>query len=150
MENVVGNRHKLHPCIKHERYRGSSQIKFSDGDPDSSRPWKTTNQVGIGSCKWSNLCLNTSQRPTLAVVTGLTSACLHSTGTRLQFAFGSATASTACAAHIVSCHAMQRARTLICLGHCCSGLYLEVHIQHSKSQISHADPRCLYRQRLPL
>lgn len=45
MENVVGNRHKLHPCIKHERYRGSSQIKFSDGDPDSSRPWKTTNQV---------------------------------------------------------------------------------------------------------
>lgn len=45
MENVVGNRHKLHPCIRHERYRGSSQIKFSDGDPDSSRPWKTTNQV---------------------------------------------------------------------------------------------------------
>ena len=45
MENVVGNRHKLHPCIKHERYRGSSQIRFSDGDPDSSRPWKTTNQV---------------------------------------------------------------------------------------------------------
>ncbi|DBA72785.1 hypothetical protein WJX79_005325 [Trebouxia sp. C0005] len=45
MENVVGNRHKLHPCIKHEKYRGSSQIRFSDGDPDSRRPWKTTNQV---------------------------------------------------------------------------------------------------------
>ena len=45
MENVVGNRHKLHPCIKHEKYRGSSQIRFSDGDPDSRRPWKTTNQA---------------------------------------------------------------------------------------------------------
>ena len=41
----MGNRHKLHPCIKHEKYRGSSQIRFSDGDPDSRRPWKTTNQA---------------------------------------------------------------------------------------------------------
>ena len=69
MENVVGNRHKLHPCIKHERYRGSSQIKFSDGDPDSSRPWKTTNQVqhllhivppGRQICSGTQRCKSTS------------------------------------------------------------------------------------------
>ena len=67
MENVVGNRHKLHPCIKHERYRGSSQIKFSDGDPDSSRPWKTTNQVqclltiALSSTACSVLCINSTK-----------------------------------------------------------------------------------------
>jgi hypothetical protein len=43
--NVVGNRHKLHPCIKTETYRGSSQVRLADGDPESTRPWKTTNQV---------------------------------------------------------------------------------------------------------
>ena len=32
-------------ACRHERYRGSSTIKFNDGDPDSFRPWKTTNQV---------------------------------------------------------------------------------------------------------
>ncbi|KAK9842826.1 hypothetical protein WJX74_002994 [Apatococcus lobatus] len=45
MENTVGCRHRLHPVIKHEKYRGSSQIKLRDGDPESARPWKTTNQV---------------------------------------------------------------------------------------------------------
>ncbi|KAK9818340.1 hypothetical protein WJX72_010958 [[Myrmecia] bisecta] len=45
MENIVGNRHKLHPIIKHEKYRGSSQVKLVDGAPVSSNPWKTTNQV---------------------------------------------------------------------------------------------------------
>lgn len=30
---------------RHERYRGSSTIRFTDGDPDALRPWKTTNQV---------------------------------------------------------------------------------------------------------
>mmetsp|Transcript_8215 Transcript_8215/g.27297 ORF Transcript_8215/g.27297 Transcript_8215/m.27297 type:complete len:167 (-) Transcript_8215:821-1321(-) len=28
-----------------ESYRGSSQVALRDGDPDSTRPWKTTNQV---------------------------------------------------------------------------------------------------------
>ncbi|CAK0751284.1 hypothetical protein CVIRNUC_002056 [Coccomyxa viridis] len=45
LHTIVGNRFKLHPCIKHETYRGSSKIRFSDGNPDALRPWKTTNQV---------------------------------------------------------------------------------------------------------
>ena len=32
------------PC-RTENYRGMSHLQVKDGDPDSSRPWKTTNQV---------------------------------------------------------------------------------------------------------
>ena len=28
-----------------EAYRGSSQVVLADGHPDSSKPWKTTNQA---------------------------------------------------------------------------------------------------------
>jgi hypothetical protein len=46
MENVAGTRFGIHPSIKTERYRGSCQIKFeTPGDPESKRPWKTTNQM---------------------------------------------------------------------------------------------------------
>ena len=34
------------PC-RHEKYRGSSQIRLRDGDPESARPWKTTNQASM-------------------------------------------------------------------------------------------------------
>ena len=45
LSNVVGTRHKLHPCIKHEKYRGSSHVTMLDQDPESKKPWKTTSQV---------------------------------------------------------------------------------------------------------
>jgi len=46
MENTPGQRFGFKPTRDtKEAYRGSSQITFNDGDPDSSRPWKTTNQV---------------------------------------------------------------------------------------------------------
>ena len=45
LSNVVGTRHKLHPCIKHEKYRGSSHVTMMDQDPDSKKPLKTTSQV---------------------------------------------------------------------------------------------------------
>lgn len=46
MENTTGSRFGIHPSIKTERYRGSSQIVMeTPGDPESKRPWKTMNQV---------------------------------------------------------------------------------------------------------
>ena len=46
MQNTAGSRFGIHPSIKTERYRGSSQIRFeSPGDPESKRPWKTCNQI---------------------------------------------------------------------------------------------------------
>ncbi|KAK9845232.1 hypothetical protein WJX81_000588 [Elliptochloris bilobata] len=45
LTNMVGTRHKLHPCIMAERYRGSSKVQLVDGDPESKRKWRTTNQV---------------------------------------------------------------------------------------------------------
>ena len=32
-------------CHRAERYRGSSEVQLIDGDPESKRPWRTTNQV---------------------------------------------------------------------------------------------------------
>lgn len=32
-------------CPRAERYRGSSRVQLIDGDPESKRPWRTTNQV---------------------------------------------------------------------------------------------------------
>lgn len=37
----------LFTSCRHEKYRGSSQIRLRDGDPESARPWKTTNQVNF-------------------------------------------------------------------------------------------------------
>jgi len=46
MDNIPGKRFGFKSTRNSkEAYRGSSQINFNDGDPDSSRPWKTTNQV---------------------------------------------------------------------------------------------------------
>lgn len=45
MENIVGSRFGPHPTIKTEAYRGSSNVRLGDGDPESRRAWKTTNQV---------------------------------------------------------------------------------------------------------
>ncbi|EIE24043.1 histone-fold-containing protein [Coccomyxa subellipsoidea C-169] len=53
-------RQGIAPKPRHERYRGSSTIKFNDGDPDSFRPWKTTNQVFAAACAQEQLCNNHS------------------------------------------------------------------------------------------
>lgn len=45
MENIAGSRFGPHPTIKTEQYRGSSRVYLGDGDPESRRAWKTTNQV---------------------------------------------------------------------------------------------------------
>lgn len=46
MANTTGSRFGIHPSIKTERYRGSSQLTFaSPADPESKRPWKTCNQL---------------------------------------------------------------------------------------------------------
>ena len=46
MENTPGQRFGFKASAsRHEAYRGSSQVKFADGDPRSNRRWKTTNQV---------------------------------------------------------------------------------------------------------
>lgn len=46
MENYMGKRFGLKVTRDSvESYRGSSQVVLADGHPDSSKPWKTTNQV---------------------------------------------------------------------------------------------------------
>jgi hypothetical protein len=46
MQNIPGKRYGVHPSIKYETYKGQSHITFVDVDPESRKPWKTTNQVG--------------------------------------------------------------------------------------------------------
>eukprot|EP00217_Crustomastix_stigmatica_P008655 CAMPEP_0183803456 /NCGR_PEP_ID=MMETSP0803_2-20130417/33020_1 /TAXON_ID=195967 /ORGANISM="Crustomastix stigmata, Strain CCMP3273" /LENGTH=196 /DNA_ID=CAMNT_0026048195 /DNA_START=37 /DNA_END=624 /DNA_ORIENTATION=- len=46
MENTPGQRFGFKPTRGGaESYRGSSQVKFTDADPESKRPWETTYQV---------------------------------------------------------------------------------------------------------
>ena len=45
MENITGSRFGTNNKTSIEQYRGSSVVHLRDGDPESSRPWKTTNQV---------------------------------------------------------------------------------------------------------
>lgn len=45
MVNVVGSRFGIHPSIKTERYRGSSQVVFESSDPMAKKPWRTNNQM---------------------------------------------------------------------------------------------------------
>lgn len=46
MENYTGTRFGLKVTRDSvETYRGSSQVVLADGHPDSSKPWKTTNQA---------------------------------------------------------------------------------------------------------
>lgn len=70
MDNTVGSRFGIHPSIKTERYRGSSQIKFESTDPETKKPWKTTNQAfsectevqaTIGLCN-QGICADVAKR----------------------------------------------------------------------------------------
>lgn len=46
MENITGTRFNTCQSKKSvETYRGSSVVTLRDGDPESSRTWKTTNQI---------------------------------------------------------------------------------------------------------
>ena len=45
MENITGTRFGTQHNNNIESYRGSSVVVLRDGDPESSRTWKTTNQV---------------------------------------------------------------------------------------------------------
>ena len=45
MVNVTGSRFGIHPSIKTERYRGSSQVVFASTDPMAKKAWKTSNQM---------------------------------------------------------------------------------------------------------
>jgi hypothetical protein len=47
MENITGTRFGTQHNNNIESYRGSSVVALRDGDPESSRTWKTTNQVRI-------------------------------------------------------------------------------------------------------
>lgn len=44
MSNVLGRRYGVHPSSL-ERYKGESHVNFVDADPESRRPWRTTNMV---------------------------------------------------------------------------------------------------------
>jgi hypothetical protein len=46
MTNVVGKRYGVHPTTRTERYKGQSTVCLHDADPESRKPWLTTNQVG--------------------------------------------------------------------------------------------------------
>eukprot|EP00882_Tetradesmus_deserticola_P016351 GHRQ01017459.1.p1 GENE.GHRQ01017459.1~~GHRQ01017459.1.p1 ORF type:complete len:174 (+),score=48.25 GHRQ01017459.1:1757-2278(+) len=44
LSNIPGKRYGTHPTSS-EHYKGESQLKLSDADPESRKPWKTTNMV---------------------------------------------------------------------------------------------------------
>jgi hypothetical protein len=43
LTNVVGRRYGMHATT---RTKGESQVVLADADPESRKPWRTTNQVG--------------------------------------------------------------------------------------------------------
>mmetsp|Transcript_37025 Transcript_37025/g.104540 ORF Transcript_37025/g.104540 Transcript_37025/m.104540 type:complete len:183 (+) Transcript_37025:189-737(+) len=45
MENIVGKHYQTPTTCKTETYRGMSHLQLHDGDIESTRAWKTTNQV---------------------------------------------------------------------------------------------------------
>jgi hypothetical protein len=45
LSNIVGKRYGVHASTSTERYKGQSQVKLADADPESRKPWKTTNMV---------------------------------------------------------------------------------------------------------
>eukprot|EP00877_Chromochloris_zofingiensis_P000226 jgi/Chrzof1/10203/Cz04g32170.t1 len=45
LRNIIGRRYGPHPTTRTERYKGESHVTFHDADPESRKPWKTTNQV---------------------------------------------------------------------------------------------------------
>lgn len=49
LTNITGRRYGVHPSTSTERYKGQSQLRLADADPESRKPWKTTNGVG-GKC----------------------------------------------------------------------------------------------------
>lgn len=44
LTNIVGKRYGVHPT-SNQTYKGQSQVKLTDADPESRKPWKTTNGV---------------------------------------------------------------------------------------------------------
>lgn len=44
LSNTIGKRYGTHPTST-EHYKGESHVKLSDVDPESRKPWKTTNMV---------------------------------------------------------------------------------------------------------
>ncbi|WIA09036.1 hypothetical protein OEZ85_008450 [Tetradesmus obliquus] len=44
LSNTIGKRYGTHPTST-EHYKGESHVKLSDADPESRKPWKTTNMV---------------------------------------------------------------------------------------------------------
>lgn len=57
LRNVIGKSYGVHPSTTAERYKGQSQVKLTDADPESRKPWKTTNGV-------SGLLCSSSRGPT--------------------------------------------------------------------------------------
>lgn len=45
LTNIAGKRYGVHPTTSTERYKGQSQVRLADADPESRKSWKTTNQV---------------------------------------------------------------------------------------------------------
>jgi hypothetical protein len=45
LSNVIGKRYGVHPTTSTERYKGQSHLRLTDADPESRKPWKTTNGV---------------------------------------------------------------------------------------------------------
>lgn len=45
LTNVIGMRYGVHPSTSTELYKGQSQLRLADADPESRKPWKTTNGV---------------------------------------------------------------------------------------------------------
>jgi hypothetical protein len=54
LTNVIGKRYGVHPSTSTERYKGQSHVKLADADPESRKPWKTTN--GVSWHAHMNLC----------------------------------------------------------------------------------------------
>jgi hypothetical protein len=46
LSNTIGKRYGTHCSTSTEHYKGESHVKLSDADPESRKPWKTTNMVG--------------------------------------------------------------------------------------------------------
>jgi hypothetical protein len=55
LTNVVGKRYGVHPTTSTERYKGQSQVRLADADPESRKPWKTTNGVFQASARVTDM-----------------------------------------------------------------------------------------------
>eukprot|EP00879_Flechtneria_rotunda_P005517 GHRR01005810.1.p1 GENE.GHRR01005810.1~~GHRR01005810.1.p1 ORF type:complete len:180 (+),score=49.49 GHRR01005810.1:523-1062(+) len=56
LSNIIGKRYGVHLTTSTEpHYKGESQVKLQDADPESRKPWKTTNQVFQASSQVTDL-----------------------------------------------------------------------------------------------